>query len=146
MATRLKLQYLGVEWKAREERNGVEIGGKRATGAEDTKEAKVCAKEGGTWTQQEARDDEGGEQSLEYSGGSSKSKIEKETKRKRERDGRENCWRVPWNAVGSKEDRRKQAAIVSDDSLVATHVSPLLPLLAITTPFSCSFLRAPMTV
>lgn len=50
---------------------------------------------------------------------------ERQRKRKsaRQRQGQE-CQRVPWNTVGERKIRRKQAAIVSDDSLVATHVTP----------------------
>lgn len=54
MATRLKLQYLGVEWKLerKKRRRREEWSGdwreKRATGIEDKKEAGSCA--GSTWT------------------------------------------------------------------------------------------------
>lgn len=108
----------------------------RATGAEDPKKAERLVRAGKgaqAWTQQETRGDERVmRKNGRWSNGSSESEMEKERERRREREkgekekqDRRNCWRVPWNAVGREEDRRKQAAIVSDDSLVATHVTLL---------------------
>lgn len=52
MATRLKLQYLGVEWRL--ERRGMEWRlEERATGMEDKKEAGLCREVPGTWKEME---------------------------------------------------------------------------------------------
>lgn len=55
--------------------------------------------------------------------GAKEKEKEHKTVRWREEEREKHCQRVSWNDVGERRIRRKQAAIVSDDSLVATHLT-----------------------
>lgn len=97
MATRLKLQYLGVEWKAREERNGVERLKRRATGAENTKEAEACGGVPGRSKRQGAMSVRRRERPSEAA------RVRYKKKERDRQRRRRNCWRVRWNAIGRRK-------------------------------------------